>query len=118
MKDLLKHLESVPGVRGAVVMTLDGVVVASLPDGVDQARVAAFLSAVLVSIEKNAETLGLAPLQCLTLGASRGQLLLVPVGELALAVLADGTADVSATLAEVAGLTRRLLRQSKIDVNV
>ncbi len=116
MKEILQRLEGVPGVLGALVMTLDGVVVASVPPGVDHDRTAAFLSAVLLSIEKSAEQLGLVPLQRLTLTATRGRLLLVPVGELALAVVADSTSDLGPAMNEVAGLTRRLLRQSKIDV--
>jgi predicted regulator of Ras-like GTPase activity (Roadblock/LC7/MglB family) len=116
MKELLTKLEGAPGVQGALVMTLDGVIVASVPADVDHARTAAFLSAVLLSVEKSAEQLGLVPLQRMTLAAGRGRLLLVPVGELALAVLADGTTDLAPTLAEVAGLARRVLRQSKIEV--
>lgn len=116
MKDILKRLEGVSGVQGALVMTLDGVIVASVPDRVDHTRTAAFLSAVLLGVEKSAEQLGLVPLQRLTLVAARGRLLLMPIGELALAVLADGTSDLTPALNEVAGLTRRLLRQSRIEV--
>ena len=113
MKEVLQRLDGIPGVQGALLMTLDGVIVASVPDHVDHERTAAFLSAVLLAVEKSAEQLGLVPLQRLTLAAAHGRLLLMPVGELALAVLADGTTDLSAALNEVAGLTRRLLRQSK-----
>ena len=117
MKDILQKLEGVPGVRGALVMTLDGVIIASIPDEADHAAVAAFLSAVLVSIEKSAEMLGLVPLLRLTLSTARGRLLLLPVGDLALAVIADGQTDLSGVLNQVTALTRRLLRQSKIDVS-
>ena|SRR6185295_15927565 len=116
MKDILQKLDGIPGVRGALVMTLDGVIVSSIPDGSDHAAVAAFLSAVLVSIEKSAEQLGLVPLQRLTLATARGRLLLMPVGDLALAVIADGQTDLSAVLAQVTAMTRRLLRQSKMDL--
>ncbi len=118
MKAILKRLEGAEGVRGAWLMTLDGVIVASLPDGVDHARTAAFLSAVLVSVHKSAEQLGLAPLRRLTLAAERGRLLLVPVGELAIAVLADQTTDLTPALDDVTGFTRRLLRESKVNVPV
>ena len=116
MKEIVQRLEGVPGVQGALVMTLDGVVVASVPDGIDHAPTAAFLSAVLLSVEKSAEQLGLVPLQRLTLAATRGRLLLVPVGEFALAVIADGTSDLGPALTEVAGMTRHLLKQSRIEV--
>jgi predicted regulator of Ras-like GTPase activity (Roadblock/LC7/MglB family) len=116
MKEILARLTDVPGVQGALVMGQDGVVVASVPDHVDHSRTAALLSAVLLSVEKNAEQLGLAPLQRLTLATARGRLLLMPVGELVLAVMADGSSDLGAALQEVAGLTRRLLRQSRIEV--
>jgi predicted regulator of Ras-like GTPase activity (Roadblock/LC7/MglB family) len=116
MKDILHKLDGAPGVRGALVMTLDGVIVASIPEGSDHAPVAAFLSAVLVSIEKSAEMLGLVPLQRLTLATARGRLLLLPVGDLALAVIADGQTEMSSVLSQVTAMTRRLLRQSKIDV--
>ena len=116
MKEILAKFDGVPGVRAALLMTLDGVVVAAAPAGAEQERTAAFLSAVLAGIEKSAETLGLVPFQRLTLTAEQGRLLLVPVGELALVVLADGASDLAPALAEVAGLTRRLLRQSKLDM--
>jgi predicted regulator of Ras-like GTPase activity (Roadblock/LC7/MglB family) len=116
MKDILQKLDGIPGVRGALVMTLDGVIIASIPDEADHAAVAAFLSAVLVSIEKSAEQLGLIPLQRMTLTTSNGRLLLMPVGELALAVIADSQTDLSAVLAQVTAMTRRLLRQSKMDM--
>jgi hypothetical protein len=45
------------------------------------AAVAAFLSAVLVSIEKSAEQLNLVPLQRMTLTTSNGRLLLIPVSD-------------------------------------
>jgi predicted regulator of Ras-like GTPase activity (Roadblock/LC7/MglB family) len=116
MKDILQKLDGIPGVRGALVMTLDGVIIASIPDEADHAAVAAFLSAVLVSIEKSAEQLGLIPLQRMTLTTSNGRLLLMPVGEHALAVIADSQTDLSAVLAQVTAMTRRLLRQSKMDM--
>src|SRR5262245_18920691 len=117
MKDIIHKLDGAPGVRGALVMTLDGVVIASIPEEADHAPVAAFLSAVLVSIEKSAELLGLVPLLRLTLSTALGRLLLLPVGDLALAVIADGQTDLSGVLNQVTALTRRLLRQSKIDVS-
>ena len=117
MKDIIHKLDGAPGVRGALVMTLDGVVITSIPEEADHAPVAAFLSAVLVSIEKSAEMLGLVPLLRLTLSTARGRLLLLPVGDLALAVIADGQTDLSGVLNQVTALTRRLLRQSKIDVS-
>ena len=118
MKEILQKLEGAPGVRGALMMTHDGVVVAGALDGGEHARVAAFLSAVMVSIEKSAETLGLVPMQRLTLNTGHGRLLLMPVGDLALAVIADSRTDLTPALTEVAGLTRRLLRQTRIDVPV
>jgi len=52
----------------------------------------------------------------MTLTTSNGRLLLLPVGDLALAVIADAQTELSAVLAQVTAMTRRLLRQSKIDV--
>ncbi len=116
MKEVLQKLDGAPGVHSALVMSSDGVVVASVPNHHDQARVAAFLSAVLVSVEKSTEKLGLVPLQRLTLTTARGRLVLMPIGELALAVIADAETDLTPVLTEVAGLTRRVLRQTRLDV--
>jgi predicted regulator of Ras-like GTPase activity (Roadblock/LC7/MglB family) len=116
MKEIVHKLDGVPGVHSALLMTVDGVIVASVPEGLEQARVAAFVSAVMVSIEKGAETLGLQPLQRVTLTTARGRLLLMPVGELALVVIADQKTDLNPALTEVTGLTRRVLRQSRMDV--
>ena len=113
MKETLQRLEGCPGVRSAVVMTLDGVVIASLPDSKENERVAAFVSTVLLSIEKDAETLGFASLKRLTLWAGRGRIIVVPMGNMVLVVVADRDTDLSYALMEVAGLARGLVRRSK-----
>jgi predicted regulator of Ras-like GTPase activity (Roadblock/LC7/MglB family) len=114
MKQMLQRLEGCPGVKGSVVMTLDGVVVAASPEAEDFERVAAFVSTVLLSIERDAENLGFSSLKRLTLWAGRGRVIVVPMVNMVLVVVADRSTDLSYALMEVAGLTKGLTRRSKI----
>ena len=116
MKDILRKLEGAPGVRAVEVMTLDGVVVAALPEGDEAERIAAFVSAVLCSIESDAETLGFESLRRLTLWAGKGRIVIVPMGQFALVIVANPDTDLTYALMEVPGLARSLMRRSRIEV--
>jgi predicted regulator of Ras-like GTPase activity (Roadblock/LC7/MglB family) len=118
MKEILQRLEGSPGINGALVMTLDGIVVASLKDEAQAERISAFVSAALLSMEREAEELDLAPFKRLTLWAAEGRVIVVPLEELALVVIADRVTDLGYTLMEIAGLAQGVLRRSKIDVEV
>ncbi len=114
MKDILQRLEGCPGVRGALVMTLDGVIAAAIPESPENEKVAAFVSTVLLSMEKDAEALGFSSFKRLTLWAARGRIIVVPVEKMVLVVLADSSTDLSYALMEVAGLAKGLMTRGRI----
>ncbi len=116
MRDILKKLDGAPGVLGALVMTNDGVLVAAVPEADSHDRIAAFSSMLLNSIEKDSETLGFLPIKRITFWAQKGRLIIVPMGDFALVVIADRDSDLGFALMEVAGLARSLLKRSKIEV--
>ena len=80
-------------------------------------RIAAFVSAVLCSIESDAETLGFDSLRRLTLWAGKGRIVIVPMGQFALVIAADSDTDLTYALMEVPGLARSLMRRSKIEID-
>jgi predicted regulator of Ras-like GTPase activity (Roadblock/LC7/MglB family) len=96
-------------------MTLDGIVVAALGQETRCERVAAHVSVALLSMESHAEDQMLVPLRRLTLWLAKGRLIVLPLGEFALVVIADRTTDLGITLMEAAGLAKGLLMKSKIE---
>lgn len=116
MKETLQRLEGCPGVLGAVVMTLDGVLVTDVGDLECTERIAAFVSTMLLSMERDAETLGFVPLKRMTLWAARGRLVIVPMREVALVVIADRETDLAYASMEIEGLAQRLLRMTRFEV--
>ena len=56
------------------------------------------------------------PIKRITLWALKGRLIVVPMGDFALVVMADRDSDLGFALMEVAGLARGLLKRSRIDV--
>jgi len=118
VKELLERLRGSPGIDEALIMTLDGILVTSLNESDRNERIAAFVSASLLAMEKDAEELGLTPFRRLTLWEAKGRLIVLPLADFALVVVADRDTDLSFALMETAGLAKGLVRQSKIDVEV
>lgn len=116
MKEILLRLDGCPGVDGALVMTQDGILVASLGDTPRCERIAAYVSAAMLSMEQHANDQNLVPLRRLTLWLAKGRLIVLPLGEFALVVVADRQTDLGMTLMEVAGLAKGLLVKSRIEI--
>ncbi|MEW6745366.1 MAG: roadblock/LC7 domain-containing protein [Planctomycetota bacterium] len=116
MKEILTRLEGAPGIRAALAMTRDGVVIASLQDDSLAAKTAALISLVLVTTGKEAQSLGLTPSERLTLWADDGRLIVVPLGDFVLVVTADTETELGQLLMEVSTVPCSLARSSRIDV--
>ena len=116
MKEVIRELKGRIGVRGALVMATDGVVIAAdLCDGLDPNSVAALASTSVGQALKAAELLGLGRARRVTLTASFGRLLFVPFDELILVVVTERSLDLDLTLLEIAGPARRIRELSKLN---
>ena len=116
MKEVIHELKNRVGVRGALVLTPDGVVVASdLCDGLDDTSVAALAGAAVGQALRAAASSSLGAVRRVTLSADFGRLVFVPFEQFVLAVVTEPGLDLDLTLLEIAGPARRLRDLSKLD---
>lgn len=116
MREVIQQLKSRVGVRGALVLTRDGVVVAAdLCDGLQPDSVAALVSASVRQTDLAAGELGLGRAERITLTASFGRLVFVPLDELVLVVVTEPNLDLDLTLLEIAGPARRIRELSRLE---
>lgn len=115
MKSVIRDLKDRVGVRGALVMANDGVLVAAdLCDGLDGDSVAALAAAVVTQAVGAAEALGLGGAERITLTASFGRLVFVPFDQLMLVVVTEPGLDLELTMLEIAGPARRIHQMSRL----
>lgn len=114
--DIIAELKSRVGVRGALVTSTDGVLVAQdLCDGLDAEAIAALASGALGTATRSVRMLSLGKLNRITLTARFGRLVFVPMDELVLVVVTEPSLDLEHTLLEIAGPARRIVAASRFD---
>jgi predicted regulator of Ras-like GTPase activity (Roadblock/LC7/MglB family) len=116
MKQVIRQLVERVGVRGALLMTDDGVVVAAeLKDGLDSMSVAALASASVRRLQHDCGGLELGSIRRITLTAALGRLVFVPFEGMVLTIVTEPNLDLDLTLLEIAGPARRILQLSRLD---
>lgn len=116
MREILDELGERFGVRGSLLVTRDGVIVASrLGDGLDSESVAALASAVISSAARSVERLSLGAMRRMVLTASCGRLLFEPIGDLVLVVATETGIELDHMRLEIAGPARRIRELSRFD---
>jgi predicted regulator of Ras-like GTPase activity (Roadblock/LC7/MglB family) len=116
MRDVLRELKNRIGVRGALIMSSDGVVVASeLCDELDADSVAALASPAISAAVRAAEAARIGATRRVMLTAGFGRLVFVLIEELILVVVTEPTMDLELTLLEIAGPAQRIRELSKLD---
>jgi len=115
MKEILKALNSVAGIKGSMLVTLDGMVVAAeLGGGLDEETVAAVSSHFLMAAHEHADAIGLKNFSRLVLEGTHGKIVLVPSGNAFLVVIADMRVDFEATFIEILSAARRMGASQKL----
>ena len=118
MREILESLGDRFGVRGSLLLTRDGVVVASaLQKDMDAESVAALASAIISEAARATARLALGPTRRMILTAGFGRLLFEPFEELVLVVAIEPGLDIEHTLLEIAGPARRIREQSRLDAS-
>ncbi len=116
MREILTELRKQIGVRGSLLVSRDGVIVATeLGDGLDPESVAALTSQVIAEATRAAEKLSLKSIRRMMLTSSFGRLLFEPLGELVLVVATEPGLDLEHLLLEIARPARRIREQSRLD---
>jgi uncharacterized protein len=116
MQDILRELGQRFGVRGSLLVTRDGVIVATrLGDGLDSESVAALASAVIGETARAAERVAIGPIRRMVLTASIGRLLFEPVGDLVLVVATEPNIELEHMLLEITGPARRIRELARLD---
>lgn len=116
MREAVRQLKQRVGVRGALVMTSDGMVVAAdLCDGLAPDSVAALASAAVGQALRAARDLRLGRPRRVLLTASFGRLVFVPVDELMLVIVTEPSLDLELTLLEIAGPAQRIRELSRLN---
>jgi predicted regulator of Ras-like GTPase activity (Roadblock/LC7/MglB family) len=117
MENLLKNLNKGVGIRGSMVITRDGVIVAaSLDDSLEKEAIAGLASSVLQTLTKPGVSGDVGEVSRFTLSARHGRLIFEIVESLVLVVVTQKDIDLDITLLEIAGLAKRLQRMIRITV--
>jgi predicted regulator of Ras-like GTPase activity (Roadblock/LC7/MglB family) len=116
MKKLLEGLNENIGIRGSLIMTLDGVVVEACLGGLDEETIAALASSLLQTLTRPVSSFEIGKVARFSLSAKHGRLIFEIMESLVLVVVTDKNIDLDITSLEIAGLAKRLQRMVKISI--
>ncbi len=109
MRRILKDLSYVPGIRGSMVVSHDGMVIAaSLHRPLDDEKVAAMASAVIMKTRKALASCGLESFRRLTMVSSHGKMLFTDTGIAYLVVVMSRNLDLGPASIEIESAARRI----------
>ncbi len=110
MIDLLEELNAIPGVQGSMVITRDGIMVASALHGeLQEDAVAALSSSLVITLRRS-----LAPLDArvdaeeMILAAEKGKLVFLSLGEAFLVVVTQPNLRLNTDLVDIRSIARKL----------
>lgn len=117
MRRILKQLNDVVGVKGSLVVTKDGIVIAShLSKQLEQDVVAAIAANVIRSTRRSFESHGLRHFARFTLVASHGKMVLADTGPAFLVVVMDRNVELSPVDIEIESAAMRIRNMGEIRV--
>ena len=117
MRRILKQLNEHAGIRGSIVVTHDGMVVAScLDQRLNEEKVAAMASTVISSVRRSLKGNGLSKFHRLTLKAGYGKLVFRDTGIAYLVVVMDRNFDPGPTEIEVESARMRIKALGEMQV--
>lgn len=117
MRSILKRLNDVVGVKGSLVVTRDGIVIAShLSRSLQEDMVAAMAATVIQSTRRNLEKHGMRHFARITLVASHGKMVFADAGPAFLVVVMDRNVELGPVGIEVESAAMRIRNQGTINV--
>jgi predicted regulator of Ras-like GTPase activity (Roadblock/LC7/MglB family) len=116
MLDVLQKLNQGLGVRGSMIVTVEGIVIqALLGEELEQDRVAAMSSAVLQETERCLRKLNLGMLSQFVLTAMHGKMVFQDCGPAFLVVLTEKGINLDHTLIEIRGAAFKIKSKTKFE---
>ena len=117
IQDILDSLREVPGIKGAALVTPDGIVIASsLAASLNSEVVAGLASFLITTTRRSLTEGGLGAFHRFVLQATNGKILLMDLGESFLVVHTDQFARLEASRMEVDEAAREVQRVSRLMV--
>ena len=117
MRRILEQLNDVVGVKGSLVLTKDGIVIAShLTKQLEQDVVAAMAANVIRSTRKSLERYGLRHFARFTLVASHGKMVFADTGPAFLVVVMDRNVELAPVDIEIESAAMRIRNLGEIRV--
>jgi len=117
MQQILENLNEELGIKGSLIMSPDGVVVASvLDDRIRDEVVAALISMVLLTLNRAIQETGYEPFDNFVMTASYGKLVVVNLETAYLVVISDQFIKLDLTQVEIASAAERIRRRGKLSV--
>jgi hypothetical protein len=115
MRDVLIELNREVGIKGGLILTRDGIVVASeLGSGLENETVAAIASSVVQSFNTILGPLKQAPFFKFIFTSTHGRMVFVATGEAYIAVLLDKDIKIDVSMLSIEGAARRIRNLSEI----
>ena len=117
MRSVLKRLNDVVGVMGSLVLTRDGIVIAShLSKSLHEDLVAAMASNVILAVRRSLEKHGMRHFARITLVASHGKMVFTDTGPAFLVVVMDRNVELGPVGIEIESAAMRIRQQGEIRV--
>ena len=115
MNEILSELNQEVGVKGSMVVTQDGIVVASeLSPGLSADVVAAVASSAIQSINQSLNKIGQPNLSKFVLEAGFGKIVFIDIGIAYLVVILDQRINMDVTLIAISGAAYRIRQMGQI----
>jgi predicted regulator of Ras-like GTPase activity (Roadblock/LC7/MglB family) len=115
MREVLQELNKEVGIKGSLILTLDGIVVAAeMGLGMEKDAVAALVSGAVNAINKSLAPLGSAPFARLIFTSSHGKMIVLAAGATYVAVVVDREINLDVSLLAVEGAARRIRNMTEI----
>ncbi|HEB53361.1 MAG TPA: hypothetical protein ENI87_08925 [bacterium] len=115
INDAIAELRHAPGVKGAAVVTADGLVAASsLATGLDAEVISGLASYLMMTTNRSLDEGGYGLCSKLLLNATHGKAVLVQLDDSYLVVLFDQFAEIAQADREVDGAVARIRRASRL----
>ncbi|MBI4665922.1 MAG: roadblock/LC7 domain-containing protein [Nitrospinae bacterium] len=117
LKPILKVLCGVSGVRGAVIITKDGMVIDSmLEPPFDAETMAAFMSQIAVTITNSLASMGVKEFTRYVMQSNSGRIYMMDLGKSALLALTEGNADQGRMNVALFQAANEIKKSGRIDV--
>lgn len=117
MRDVLKKLNSHPGIKGSLVLTMDGIVVASeLSNELDEDTTAALVGNVVTQTMRMLETGDYDGMGRMVLTATRGKIVIEHLDNCLLVVVTNQFINLDVTLLEISSSAQVIRKLGRIAV--